>query len=160
MKSTFKNAGLTIPVSISDMAYGWQTAGNITPVANAVDFFMINNFPYFAGNAQEGGSDSTWSNFLNDMSYFQSLANGRPLLVTQTGWPSNKNLYSPNSGNIVVNVQSEADYWSLLDGHCEDWFKVNNVGWMWRNWDDTMDGWGAVTTGGQAKFNVNARKTC
>lgn len=84
MKNDFKNAGLEdIPVSISDMAYGWQQAGNTTAVANAVDFFMINNFPYFAWDAESGGSDASWNDFTNDIAYFESIAEGRPLLVTQ-----------------------------------------------------------------------------
>lgn len=72
-----------MPVSISDLAFGWQSSGNITSVADAVDFFMINNFPYFAFDAQGGFSNTSWNDFLNDMAYFESIANGRPLLVTQ-----------------------------------------------------------------------------
>ena len=46
MKSTFANAGLSdIPVSISELAYGWQISGDISSMVDAVDFFMINNFP-------------------------------------------------------------------------------------------------------------------
>ena len=72
-----------MPISISDMAYGWQQAGDVSSVVEAVDFFMINTFPYFAGNAKEGGSDQAWTDFENDLSYFQGVANGKPLLVTQ-----------------------------------------------------------------------------
>ena len=89
MKSDFRNAGLSdIPVSISDMPYGWQISGDISAVSDAVDFFMINNFPYFAQNAQNGDSESTWDNFVNGIKYFEKIANGKPLLVTQVGFPS------------------------------------------------------------------------
>lgn len=87
MKADFKDAGLDIPVSISDLAYGWQTAGNITAVADAVDFFMINNFPYFAFDAESGGNDTSWQDFITDIAYFESIAGGRPLLVTQVSHP-------------------------------------------------------------------------
>lgn len=83
MKSTFASAGLSIPVSISDLAYGWQSSGDISSVQEAVDFFMINNFPYFSFDATDGGSDIAWNDFLGDMEYFESIAGGRPLLVTQ-----------------------------------------------------------------------------
>lgn len=84
MKSAFQNAGVgDIPVSISDMAYGWQSAGDISSVADVVDFFMINNFPYFAWDAQDGGSETSWNDFMNDISYFEGIAGGKPLLVTQ-----------------------------------------------------------------------------
>ena len=78
----------------------------------------------------------------------------------KTGWPSNQNTWSPNSGDVVVSVQSENDYWKLLDEHCEDFFKPRNIGWMWRSWDDTIDGWGAMSSNGSAKWNVNARRSC
>lgn len=83
MKSAFESAGADIPVSISDMAYGWQSAGDISSVAAAVDFFMINNFPYFAADAQDGGSETSWNDFTKDITYFEGIADGKPLLVTQ-----------------------------------------------------------------------------
>ena len=84
LKSDLGNAGLSdIPVSISDMPYGWQSAGDISAMVAAVDFFMINNFPYFSQNAQSGGSQSSWANFLEGINYMKNISNGKPLLVTQ-----------------------------------------------------------------------------
>jgi len=47
MKSQFKAAGLNIPVSISEMAYGYQQAmsAGAQTVIDAVDMAMINTFP-------------------------------------------------------------------------------------------------------------------
>ena len=86
MRSNFTAAGLDIPISISELAFGWQSSGNITAISDSVDFFMINEFPYFAQNAQAGGSDSSWQNLLTDIDYFETLANGRPLLITQVSF--------------------------------------------------------------------------
>ena len=83
MKSNFTAAGLDIPVSISELPYGWQESGNITQISEAVDFFMINNFPYFAFDATTGGNTTSWNDFLNDMEYYASISMGKPLLVTQ-----------------------------------------------------------------------------
>jgi len=160
MKSAFNNAGLSIPVSISELAYGWQISNDITKLVDAVDFFMINNFPYFAFDAQSGGSSTSWSDFTGDISYYESIANGKPLLVTQTGWPSNEDLWSPNSKKVVASVPSEEAYWKLLDGHCEDFFKAKNIGWMWRSWDDVIAGWGTLYSNGTAKWNFSAKQTC
>ncbi|KZP00818.1 glycoside hydrolase family 17 protein [Calocera viscosa TUFC12733] len=160
MKASFQEAGLDIPVSISDMAYGWQISGNITSVQDAVDFFMINNFPYFDGNAVWGGDNNSWASFLSSIDYFQSLANGRPLLVTQTGWPSNTNTFAPNSADVIATVPSEEAFFKLLDSHCEDYFKQANIGWMWRNWDDAIDGWGALYDNGTEKWPIQARLDC
>jgi len=161
MKSAFASAGLSdIPVSISDLAFGWQSSGDITPVQNAVDFFMINNFPYFSFDATTGGSDVAWNDFLGDMSYFESISQGKPLLVTQTGWPSNENEFSPNSPDVVASVASEKGFWDLLGSHCEDYFKPNNIGWMWRDWDNAIDGWGVKDANGRDKWNWRARRSC
>ncbi|KAI5118469.1 hypothetical protein M0805_003730 [Coniferiporia weirii] len=126
----------------------------------AVDFFMINNFPYFGQKATTGGSSTSWSDFTKDITYFTSIAKGKPLLVTQTGWPSNKDLWSPNSADIVVSVQSEQAYWELLDGYCEDYFKANNIGWMWRSFNDDLQGWGAFDSSGKQKWNITAKQSC
>jgi len=160
LKSTFSSHNLSIPISISDLAYGWQQAGDTSSVQNAVDFYMINNFPYFAQNAQSGGSASSWTNFESDMDYFRGIAKGKTLLVTQTGWPSNENLYAPNSPDVVASIPSEKAYWNLLDGHCSDYFKTNNVGWMWRAWDDDLDGWGVKTLNQSDKWAWGAKSTC
>ncbi|KAH8114901.1 glycoside hydrolase [Phellopilus nigrolimitatus] len=160
MKSNFAKAGLSdIPISISDMAYGWQSAGDISAAIDAVDFFMINNFPYFSWDAQGGGSTTAWSDFTKDISYFQKIAKGKPLLVTQTGWPSNEDEFKPNSKNIVVSLAAEEAYWNLLNSHCGDFFKANNIGWMWRSWDESIQGWG-VTSNGKPKWDFGARQTC
>ena len=85
MKQNFTDAGLhDMPVSISELAYGYQsTPGNVTTVIDAVDFFMINNFPYFDFDATSGGNTTSWNDFLTDMDYFDSISGGKPLLVTQ-----------------------------------------------------------------------------
>ena len=45
MKAEFAAAGLSdIPVSTSELAFGWQSSGNITAMVDAVDFFMITVF--------------------------------------------------------------------------------------------------------------------
>ncbi|PAV15693.1 glycoside hydrolase [Pyrrhoderma noxium] len=160
MRTDFKNAGIpNIPLSISDMAYGWQISGDISSVVDAVDFFMINNFPYFAWDAKDGGSSTSWNDFTKDITYFEGIAQGKPLLVTQTGWPSNRDEFAPNSKNIVVSLEAEQGYWNLLDSHCEDFFKSKNIGWMWRSWDESIEGWG-VTSNGKDKWNFSARTTC
>ncbi|KAJ3782710.1 glycoside hydrolase [Lentinula aff. detonsa] len=161
VRRNLSTAGLDIPLSISDLAYGWQSSGNITPVADAVDFFMVNNFPYFAFDATTGGNASTsWNDFIQDIDYFESIANGRPILVTQTGWPTNEDEFAPNSPDIVASVPSSEGFWYLLDSHCEDFFKSLNIGWMWRSWEDDIDGWGVKYLNGTDKWHWNARTEC
>lgn len=152
MKAQLSDAGLSdIPVSISDMAYGWQNAGgDITPMVDVVDFFMINNFPFFSEDATTGGSAGSWNDFVRDVEYFQSIAEGKPLMVTQvravhlrfdlcslpvifasylpnvqTGWSTSREEFA----RTVIALQ--AGYWNLLDidRHCADYFKTNGIAW-------------------------------
>lgn len=53
-------------------------------MADAVNFFMVNEFLYFAFDATTGGNASaSWNDFIQDIDYFNTIANGRPILVTQ-----------------------------------------------------------------------------
>ncbi|KAJ3837984.1 glycoside hydrolase [Lentinula raphanica] len=162
VRQNLTTAGLSdMPLSISDLALGWQSSGNITPVADAVDFFMVNNFPYFAFDATSGGNASTsWDDFITDIEYFQSIAGGRPILVTQTGWPTNEDEFAPNSPDVVASIASSEGYRNLLDSRCEEYFKEMNIGWMWRSWEDDIDGWGVKFLNGSDKWDWRARIEC
>ena len=72
-----------MPISISELAYGWQITDDLQSLIDAVDFFMINSFPYFAFDAQDGGSETSWKDFVGDIEYYEGIAQGKPLLVTQ-----------------------------------------------------------------------------
>jgi len=162
LKGQFKSANLDVPISISDMAFGWQSAGQVSSsssVAKAVDFFMVNTFPYFGQSASWGGNDGAFESFKKDISFFEGIAGGRPILVTQTGWPSNTAEFAPNSKSIVATVGSSQAYWNLLDSHCSDFFKAKNIGWIWRDWDETISGWGVKDNSGNFKFSIDGVKT-
>ena len=76
MKRTFSSAGLhDMPVSISELAYGWQITdkSDAQPLIDVLDFFMINSFPYFAFDAQSGGSDVSWKDFVGDLEYYEGI---------------------------------------------------------------------------------------
>jgi len=162
MKNAFKAAGVNIPVSISEMAYGYQQAmsSGAQSVINAVDMAMINTFPYFASDAHEGGSTYSWNDFVNDINWFKQYFPTKTLLVTQTGWPSTAEVWPPNSPNAVVSVQSEADYFGLLDKNCS-YFKSNNMGWMARTYDDQgLPGWGVLDINDKPKWTFTPKLTC
>jgi len=161
MKAQFKSAGVNIPVSISEMAYGFQQAmPGAQAVFDVIDMAMINTFPYFAQDAHEGGSSYSWNDFVNDINYFKANMNGKPILVTQTGWPSNEDVWPPNSPDAVVSIQSEKDYFDLLDKNCS-YFKSNSIGWMARAYDDNgLPGWGVLDSNEKPKFTFAHKLSC
>jgi len=80
--------------------------------------------------------------------------------VTQTGWPSDDSVWPPNSPNAVVSVQSEENYFNLLDSQCS-YFKNNSMGWMARMYDDNgLPGWGVKDTNDKPKFPFSPKLTC
>lgn len=85
MKSKFVSAGLDMPVSISEMAGGWQNSanGDISSMVAACDFFMVNDMPYFFPDATTGGSPGSWKDFVSDLQYIASIASGKHIMVTQ-----------------------------------------------------------------------------
>jgi len=144
------------------MAYGYQQAmsSGAQAVIDAVDMAMVNTFPYFAQDAHEGGSTYSWNDFLNDINWFKQHFGSKTILVTQTGWPSNASVWPPNSPDAVVSVESERDYFNLLDTQCS-YFKTNNMGWMARMYsDDGLPGWGVKYENGTAKFPFSPKLTC
>ncbi|CAL3965004.1 hypothetical protein PZA11_002138 [Diplocarpon coronariae] len=85
VKSVIAEAGLSIPVGHVDTWDVWQNGSNSAVVAEA-DFLGMNTFPYFQtkqNNAIANGPE------LFDEAYDITLAaaNGKPVLITETGWP-------------------------------------------------------------------------
>jgi len=161
-RSQFKAAGLDIPISISEMAYGFQSAGQTSASSQgvkALDFIMANVFPYFSQSATTGGSQGAWNSFKKDIEFFEKIADGKPVLVTQTGWPSTREQFAPNSNSITVSKSSAGAYWNLLDNHCSDFFKAKKIGWMYRAYNDQIAGWGLLDGSGGPKFDVSGTKT-
>ncbi|KAI8972513.1 glycoside hydrolase superfamily [Pilobolus umbonatus] len=68
-----------VPVTSSDVYY------KIPPVVvDQVDFVMMNAFPYWEGVNVEQGAEV----LLNHYNYVVSIAHGKPVFISETGWPS------------------------------------------------------------------------
>lgn len=77
-------------------------------------------------------------------------------LCMQTGWPDNTKEFGPQKATSdLTNLEA---YWDLLNGHCQDYFQKNNIGWMWRSYGDNIVGWGIVDDNNKLKFNANVTK--
>ncbi|PWN41898.1 glycoside hydrolase [Ceraceosorus guamensis] len=148
-------------VSTSEMPYGYQIHGNAPKVFSSVSTLLANSLPFFAQDAST--ARKAFSHVTSDLNYLKKQGPDKKIIITQTGWPSNADVWKANSAAAQANVAQSKAYFDLLDDKCED-FKQGpkgGVGWFAHIWsDDGLPGWGVVGYDGKAKFEFKARTTC
>ncbi|TFK98213.1 glycoside hydrolase superfamily [Pterulicium gracile] len=151
-----------IPVTISEMAWGYQLHGGSKSVLEAVDFFDIHMLPYFSQQAST--SDKAWPILMKDHNWFVTNGLGKKMFWSQNGWPSKSYPgVEPNSPDAVADIPNEAGYYKLLDEHCTDFKAMANggVGWFWHVYSDSqLQGYGLYDTSGQLKFPFQPKIAC
>jgi len=146
-----------IKVSTSEMAYLLKDNTN---VLDAVDNAQLNVLPFFAGDATHGSNAR--NRVLSDVNGISKANGSKKILLTQTGWPSTDEIWKANSRSAVASVSSEAGYYDVLDGLCDEFkgFPKGGVGWFAHVWDDAgLGGWG-IMKNGKPKFDFNPRTKC
>lgn len=123
-------SSLKIPVTVSDLAYGFQIteSQNSSALLNDLDFIGAHILPYFAGHASTG--ENAWNDVMYDTTYWLEHSKGKPIIFTENGWPHWKNCPNvcPQSANASASQGDSKAFWDLLDGNC-DFFKNNSIGW-------------------------------
>ncbi|KAJ6483807.1 B-(1-6) glucan synthase [Mycena vitilis] len=157
-------SSLQIPVTISEMAYGYQEHEDdgAQDVLDAVDLIDAHMLPFFSTKASTG--NASWPIVLTDLDWFVDNGQGKKIYFTENGWPSvTSDGVQPNSPSAVANVQNEHDYYSVLDAHCS-YFKTvpgGGVGWFWHIYTDDMEpGYGLYSTSGKLKFPFSPKTSC
>lgn len=166
-------ADLRIPVTISEMRYGYQkldapTAGTVLDAIDLVDMHMQ---PFFSG-ALSTPAAGAWPLVSNDIGWFFDKTGGKKkVILSQNGWPTQMaSNISPNSdfGRAnswsLANVQNQQDYYDMLDAHCADFKNMpgGGVGWFAHMYSDSQDvpGHGLYDQGGNLKIRFNPRTAC
>ncbi|PBK65487.1 hypothetical protein ARMSODRAFT_891754 [Armillaria solidipes] len=155
-------SSLGIPVTISEMAYGYQERGGAKDVLDAIDFIDAHMLPFFSQQAST--ASASWPIVLNDMNWFIENGEGKKIYLTENGWPSvTSEGVQPNSLNAVADIQNESDYYKLLDSKCP-YFKTvpgGGVGWFAHIYSDTMEpGYGIYNDYENLKFVFNPVTSC
>ncbi|KAI0297168.1 glycoside hydrolase superfamily [Russula brevipes] len=164
-------SSLGIPVTVSELAYGYQERGGAQNVLDAIDFIDIHMLPFFASTASTG--DQAWPLVLNDLNWFIKHGNGKKMYFDENGWPSvTSQGVKPNSPRAVASISSEqvsiltirtTRYYNLLDQHCADLKKVvgGGVGWFAHIYsDDQEPGYGIYDSAGRLKFPFAPKTSC
>ncbi|KAF5367137.1 hypothetical protein D9758_003870 [Tetrapyrgos nigripes] len=156
-----KIAALGIPITVSEMAYGYTKNNGALPVMSAIDIIDAHMLPFFAQDAST--ATQAWPIVTRDVEWFIQNGQGKKLILSQNGWPSvSYPGVEANSAAAVADVQNENDYFNLLDFECS-YFKTlpGGVGWFAHIYSDSQEpGYGILGTNGQPKFNFNPRTSC
>ncbi|PFH45760.1 glycoside hydrolase family 17 protein [Amanita thiersii Skay4041] len=135
-----------IPVTVSELAFGYQERDGAQDVLDAVDSINIHMLPYLSQQAST--ARNAWP--LEKKMYFD-----------ENGWPSvTSEGVQPHSPDAVADVPNEHDYYVLLDQHCEDLKAVvgGGVGWFAHIYNDNQElGYGIYDQSGNSKFPFNPR---
>ncbi|KAI0093193.1 glycoside hydrolase superfamily [Irpex rosettiformis] len=155
-------SSLHIPVTVSELAYGYQERGGAQDVLDAIDSINIHMLPFFSQQASI--ANNSWPLVENDIQWFIDHGKGKKMYLDENGWPSvTSPSVQPNSPDAVANVQNEHDYYVLLDKHCED-FKTSpngGIGWFAHIYsDDQEPGYGIYSSSGKMKFSFKPRTYC
>lgn len=96
------------PVGHVDTWTAWVNGSNADVIAN-VDFIGMNAFPYF--------QDTQANDISNELSLFQAayqatvnVAGGKPVWITETGWP----VSGPTYGQATTGAANAQSYWDAV----------------------------------------------
>ncbi|KIM39249.1 glycoside hydrolase family 17 protein [Hebeloma cylindrosporum] len=158
-----KLASLHIPVTISEMAYGYQRESEgSTGVMAAIDFIDAHMLPFFSQKAST--AKESWPLVESDLNWFVSNGLGKKIYLSQNGWPSTTYPgVEPNSAKAVANVQNEHDYYTLLNDKCSYFKGVagGGVGWFAHIYSDSQEpGYGIYDDNGNLKFSFSPKTSC
>ncbi|KAL0956472.1 hypothetical protein HGRIS_002618 [Hohenbuehelia grisea] len=155
-------SSLAIPVTVSELAYGYQERGGAQDVLDAIDSINIHMLPFFSQQAST--AKNAWPLVQNDLQWFIDHGKGKKMYLDENGWPSvTSEGVQPNSPDAVADIPNERDYYTLLDQHCADLKAVQpgGVGWFAHIYsDDQEPGYGIYDDSGQLKFQFHPKTSC
>ncbi|PWN29718.1 glycoside hydrolase [Jaminaea rosea] len=151
-------------ITLSEMPYGYQIRNNAPQVFKAQDTLMAHSLPFFDWTVGDAGSDSTAGKVQNDLNYMVKNGLGKKIIISQTGWPSNADIWKPNSAKAVASLQQEKAYFDMLDNLACSWMAKNGpkggIAWFSHMYADTLSGWGVLDTNWKAKFDFKPKTSC
>ncbi|KAJ1333988.1 glucan endo-1,3-beta-D-glucosidase [Microdochium nivale] len=121
-KKAFANTPLgSIPVGHVDTWDVW-TNGTNKPVIDAVDFLGFDTYPYYE-STKDNRIDNAAKLFDDAYKATQGAAGGKPIWVTETGWPAT----GPEWGQAVPSVANAQQYWQEIG--CDKLFNKTPTFW-------------------------------
>ncbi|KAI0743866.1 glycoside hydrolase superfamily [Daedaleopsis nitida] len=158
-------SSMNIPVTISEMAYGFQMDGNTgLKLMSTIDQINAHILPFFGQSAST--AKASWGAIQNEINNFWvKNAKGKKIYLTENGWPSKVSNGSmrPNSGRAQASVKQEQDYFDMLDDQCQFFKGVagGGVAWFAHIYSDAQEeGYGILDVNGNPKFPFKPKTHC
>ncbi|MBW0535485.1 hypothetical protein O181_075200, partial [Austropuccinia psidii MF-1] len=120
-------SSLSIKVTLSEMPSGYMSHQNTSGIFEAVDFVSLHSFAFFEQSATT--AEKVGPVLERDVHYGLREGKGKKVVITQTGWPSNMNIWKANSPKAVASIAQEKAYFSKLNDYCE-YFSDRQIGWF------------------------------
>ena len=117
-----------VPIGHVDTWNAYTNTSNAA-ILGAVDFLGLDEYPFYQdgeGNSIDNASDLFWKAY----NKVEAVANGKPLWVTETGWPVKGNA----EDEAVPSIDNAAKYWQdiacELEARCINfwWYILNDDG--------------------------------
>ncbi|KIJ52657.1 glycoside hydrolase family 17 protein [Sphaerobolus stellatus SS14] len=153
-----------IGVAISEMQYGYTSTNGSQAILDVIDFVHAHNLPFFDWDAVN--ATFAWPSVKNSTDWFYQQTGGKKkIMFTQTGWPSNAEVWLPNVPSASSTVSDEETFARLLDSKCEfmkETYGHGGVGWFWQIYsEESLSGWGWIQgSNGAPKFSFKPRTAC
>lgn len=149
-------------VTVSEMPYAYSVHGNAPSVFQAEDVIHANILPFFDRSATT--ATASIKQVQDGIKYLKQYGRGKKIIVAQTGWPSNQNVWKANSGKAVASKSEQQAYFKMLDDNaCGVLLDAPKGGVAWFSHvytDYSLSGWGLLTSSFQSKFPFHPRTSC
>ena len=154
-------SSLGIPVTVSELAYGYQSNEDFQLVLDAIDFVDLHMLPFFSQTATTAAN--CWGFVRDDLGWINDHVGGKKVLLSENGWPSKESdsVHSP-SPSAVASVEQEQSYFDLLDSKCEE-LKGNSgggVAWFAHLYSEQQGVGYGILDNGNLKFPFSPRTMC
>jgi glucan endo-1,3-beta-D-glucosidase len=116
----------SVPVGHVDTYDVWGNS-SVKAVVDAIDFLGTDAYPYFESSKGNNSIEHAKTMFDNDFSAAKAASGGKPVWITETGWPTS----GPNWGDAVPSVSNAQTYWDQVG--CELFGKTNT--WWYTMYD-------------------------
>jgi glucan endo-1,3-beta-D-glucosidase len=133
-----------VKVGHVDTWTAWVDSANAA-VITASDFLGMDGYPYFQNTAIADAANTFWQS----VDATKNVANGKPVWVTETGWP----ISGKTSGAAVPSLANAKKYWTQVA--CKAFTEIPIFWYVYQDWNQSPS-FGIFGQGGAQEYDLAA----